>query len=33
MQAVTQFPEMDWRGLLVVMWDVAQSTWRARESP
>jgi predicted nuclease of predicted toxin-antitoxin system len=33
MQAVTQFPEMDWPGLLVVMRDVAQSTWRARESP
>jgi predicted nuclease of predicted toxin-antitoxin system len=23
----------DWPGLLVVMRDVAQSTWRARESP
>jgi hypothetical protein len=33
MQVVTQFPNMDWPGLLVVMRDVAQSTWRARESP
>ena len=33
MQAVTQFAERDWPGLLVVMRDVAQSTWRARERP
>ena len=28
MQAMAQFPEQDWPGLLVVMRDVAQSTWR-----
>jgi predicted nuclease of predicted toxin-antitoxin system len=33
MQAVTQFAESDWPGLLVAMRDVAQSTWRARERP
>jgi predicted nuclease of predicted toxin-antitoxin system len=33
LQAATQFPEKDWPGLLVVMRDVAQSTWRASESP
>lgn len=33
MQAVTQFPEEEWPRLLVVMRDVAQSTWRARERP
>ena len=33
MQAVTQFAERDWPGLLVVMRDVAKSTWRARERP
>jgi len=33
MQAVMQFPEEAWPGLLVVMRDVAQSTWRARERP
>jgi predicted nuclease of predicted toxin-antitoxin system len=33
MQAVTQFAEGDWPGLLVVMRDVAQSTWRATERP
>ena len=33
MQAMTQFSEQEWPGLLVVMRDVAQSTWRARESP
>jgi predicted nuclease of predicted toxin-antitoxin system len=33
MQAVTQVAEGDWPGLLVVMRDVAQSTWRARERP
>ena len=32
MQAVTQFPEKDWPGLLVVVRDVAQSTRRAMES-
>ena len=33
MQGVTQFAERDWPGLLVVMRDVAQSTWRATERP
>jgi predicted nuclease of predicted toxin-antitoxin system len=33
MQAMTRFSEQEWPGLLVVMRDVAQSTWRARESP
>jgi predicted nuclease of predicted toxin-antitoxin system len=33
MQAVTLVAERDWPGLLVVMRDVAQSTWRARERP
>jgi len=33
MQAVMRFPEEEWPGLLVVMRDVAQSTWRARERP
>ena len=33
MQAVTRFAEEDWPGLLVVMRDVAQSTWRVREGP
>ena len=33
MQAVTQVPETEWPGLLVVMRDVAQSMWRARERP
>ncbi|MGH8059472.1 MAG: DUF5615 family PIN-like protein [Candidatus Entotheonellia bacterium] len=32
MQAVRQFPDTEWPGLLVVMRDVAQSTWRVRES-
>ena len=32
MQALRQFPDTDWPGLLVVMRDVAQSTWRVRES-
>lgn len=31
LQAMAQFPENEWPGLLVVMRDVAQSTWRARE--
>jgi predicted nuclease of predicted toxin-antitoxin system len=31
--AMAQFSEREWPGLLVVMRDVAQSTWRARESP
>ena len=31
MQALRQFSEMEWTGLLVVMRDVAQSTWRDRE--
>ena len=30
MQAVTQFAKRDWPALLVVMREVAQSTWRAR---
>jgi hypothetical protein len=33
MQAVMRFPEEEWPGLLVVMRDVAQSTWRTRERP
>lgn len=32
MQALRQFSDRDWPGLLVVMRDVAQSTWRVRES-
>ncbi len=28
MQAMTQFTEQDWKGLVVVMRDVAQSKWR-----
>jgi predicted nuclease of predicted toxin-antitoxin system len=31
MQAVMRFSEEEWPGLLVVMRDVVQSTWRARE--
>lgn len=31
MQAMAQFPENEWTGLLVIMRDVAQSIWRARE--
>ena len=33
MQALQQFSAEEWPGLLVVMRDVAQSTWRAREAP
>lgn len=33
MQAMAQFTDQDWPGILVVMRDVAQSTWRAREIP
>ncbi len=33
MQAMPQFSVEEWPGLLVVMRDVAQSTWRAREDP
>jgi len=32
MQALQQFSGTEWPGLLVVMRDVAQSTWRIRES-
>ena len=32
MQALRQFSDTDWPGLLVVMRDVAQSTWRVRAS-
>jgi predicted nuclease of predicted toxin-antitoxin system len=32
MQALRQFSDTEWPGLLVVMRDVAQSTWRVRES-
>jgi predicted nuclease of predicted toxin-antitoxin system len=32
MQALRQFADTEWPGLLVVMRDVAQSTWRGRES-
>ena len=32
MQALRQFADTEWPGLLVVMRDVAQSTWRVRES-
>ena len=32
MQALRRFSDTDWPGLLVVMRDVAQSTWRVRES-
>lgn len=31
MQVMQQFSETEWAGLLVVMRDVAQSTWRVRE--
>lgn len=31
-QALRQFSDTEWPGLLVVMRDVAQSTWRVRES-
>ncbi len=31
-QALGQFSDTEWPGLLVVMRDVAQSTWRVRES-
>ena len=31
MQGVTQFAETDWPGLLVVMRDTVQSSWRAKE--
>jgi len=31
MQAIMQFSEEEWPGLLVVMRDVAQSTWRGGE--
>lgn len=31
MQALRRISERDWPGLLVVMRDVAQSTWRARK--
>ena len=33
MQAMQQFSAEEWPGLLVVMRDVAQSTWRARKRP
>jgi predicted nuclease of predicted toxin-antitoxin system len=33
MQAMGQFSESEWPGLLVTMRDVAQSTWRARKKP
>ena len=32
MQAMRQFSEQEWLGLVVVMRDVAQSTWRVREN-
>jgi predicted nuclease of predicted toxin-antitoxin system len=32
MQALRQFSDAEWSDLLVVMRDVAQSTWRVRES-
>lgn len=32
MQAMAQCTDQDWLGLLMVRRDVAQSTWRARES-
>lgn len=32
MQAIRQFSDQEWPGLLVTMRDVAQSTWRVRES-
>ena len=32
MQALRQFSDTEWPGLLVVMRDVAQSTWRVPES-
>ena len=32
MQAIGQFSESEWPGLLVTMRDAAQSTWRAREN-
>ena len=32
MQAMAQFTEAEWPGLLVVMRDVAQSTWRSQEN-
>lgn len=33
MQAMRQFSEAEWPGLLLVVRDVAQSTWRPRENP
>ncbi len=33
LQAMGQFSAQEWPGLVVVMRDVAQSTWRVRESP
>ncbi len=33
MLALAQFPPHDWPGLVVVMRDVAQSTWRTGERP
>jgi predicted nuclease of predicted toxin-antitoxin system len=33
MQAMRQFSEQDWPGLLVTMRDVAQSIWRKRDTP
>jgi Domain of unknown function (DUF5615) len=32
MQALRQFSDTAWSALLVIMWDVVQSTWRVRES-
>jgi predicted nuclease of predicted toxin-antitoxin system len=32
MQAMKQFADQEWPGLLVTMRDVAQSTWRVREN-
>ena len=32
MQAINQFKDKDWSGLLVVMRDVVQSSWRFEDS-
>ncbi len=31
MQAITRYPEQQWHGLMVVMRDVVQSSWKSRQ--
>jgi uncharacterized protein with PIN domain len=31
MQAITKYPEQQWHGLMVVMQDVVQSSWKSRQ--